>query len=221
MSMSICVCTPKQKDSGRISAKCAAHHGHNTVRDRKSGKRDDHMVFKAPNIIACLHCGQSYGMNLPAPVELVSAMSAAFIKSHRTCKKSDKGTACSHCFTFGHATAECPSTKYRGNWGSWLNGPDTGASSITICWVLSGNAFVRPSVIQGNYPYDPDDFGRCHRLLHAIPGWRPRIIEVGVLSAEWKALAENWDELERLYLEELPTGECPKLYARMRALTER
>jgi hypothetical protein len=34
----------------------------------------------------------------------------------------------------------------------------------------------------------------------------------------WKNIIDNWSELTRLYLEELPTGRAPKLYERMKAL---
>lgn len=37
--MSTCVCTPKQKDSGRYSKRCTAHHGHPSVVKPKLMKR--------------------------------------------------------------------------------------------------------------------------------------------------------------------------------------
>jgi hypothetical protein len=99
----------------------------------------------------------------------------------------------------------------------WIASGDTGLSSETIWHVLSGRPFpskhFRPSK-----PMDPADFGRCHRLLDKIPEWRARLPEVAAKYPAWSALVGAWDELTELYLEELPTGRCPKLYDRMQAL---
>lgn len=95
---------------------------------------------------------------------------------------------------------------------TWIVGPDTGISSKTIWAVMMGVVAQT-----GDYciPYDPSDFGRCHRLLQIMPEWRSRLNEVASMFPEWTPLVKNWGELEALYLEELPTGRCPKLYNRM------
>ena len=36
----------------------------------------------------------------------------------------------------------------------------------------------------------------------------------------WERLAGAWPELTAIYLEELPTGNAPKLYARIKELTD-
>ena len=69
-------------------------------------------------------------------------------------------------------------------------------------------------------PGDPDDFGRCHRLLVLIPEWRERLREVAAAYPRWRGLVENWDELTSLYLEELPTRHAPRCYKRMQELRE-
>lgn len=101
--------------------------------------------------------------------------------------------------------------------GRWLAGGDTGISSKTIWSVMTGRRIGdrhwRPDV-----PRDPDDFGRCHRLLETFPGWRWRMPEVASVHPEWSRLVAAWDELTVLYLEEFPSGRAPRLYARMRAL---
>jgi hypothetical protein len=102
---------------------------------------------------------------------------------------------------------------------AWLNGCDTGISSRAIFALMTG----RHDVARGwgtDHPHDPDDFGRCHRLLKKFPAWRARIWEMGALSSEWAQLANHWDELEALFEEEEPTGRAPKLYARMHELTQ-
>ena len=102
----------------------------------------------------------------------------------------------------------------------WLMGPDTGASSLTIFSVLTEMRTLAASRMHvgASVPYDPDDFGRCYRLLKAVPAWRERLSEVAEKYPAWAALVREWSELERLFEEESPKGRCPKLYARMKAL---
>lgn len=102
----------------------------------------------------------------------------------------------------------------------WLNGTDTGTSSRTIFSVLSARwgsialqGHSRPST-----PSDPSDFGRCHRLLERFPKWRARLHEVAERYPAWVPLVREWDALTALWLEESPTGKCPKLYSRMKEL---
>jgi hypothetical protein len=71
----------------------------------------------------------------------------------------------------------------------------------------------------GDWPWDPDDFSRCRRVLALIPGGAERLGEVAAAyqSNEWKGLAAAWPELEALWLEEENRADrrMPKLYARM------
>jgi len=96
---------------------------------------------------------------------------------------------------------------------AWLFGADTGMSSKSIFGVMTGKP-----VGEGSFPWDPDDFGRCYRLLAKFPGWRSRLSEVSQKYPAWSGLVENWDELTALYEEELPRNRAPKLYARMQEL---
>jgi hypothetical protein len=97
----------------------------------------------------------------------------------------------------------------------WVVGPDTGISSETIWKKFLG----LPLGMRQSPPLDPSDFGRCHRLLHAVPGWRARIGEMATVRS-WAGLVEAWDELEALYLEEEPSGEGPKLWRRMQQIED-
>lgn len=97
----------------------------------------------------------------------------------------------------------------------WIVGRDTGTSSKLIWSVMQ---MVEPDYTDP--PADPDDFGRCYRLLKLIPEWRPNLGLVAQQYKEWFALVREWDELTALYEEELPSGRCPKLYDRMQALIE-
>ncbi len=95
----------------------------------------------------------------------------------------------------------------------WVSGGDTGISSKAIWTHMMGGTPERWSC-----PLDPSDFGRCHRLLLLMPEWRARMPEMAKYGKWWAGLADAWDELDALYLEELPTGRCQKLYDRMHAI---
>jgi hypothetical protein len=79
---------------------------------------------------------------------------------------------------------------------------------------------VRPEAVnrRASTPKDPSDFGRCHDLLRLFPEWRARLPEVAERYPEWRSIVDVWDELAALYVEELPTGRCSKLYDAMHAL---
>ena len=104
--------------------------------------------------------------------------------------------------------------------GRWLAGGDTGISSKVIWSVMMGQPFDGGRWYHPDIPHDPSDFGRCHRLLELFPAWRARLSEVASAHPDWSGLVGAWDELTALYVEELPTGSGPKLYARMRELSD-
>jgi hypothetical protein len=96
---------------------------------------------------------------------------------------------------------------------AWLASDDTGTSSKAMCRKLCGRGNG-----ESDHPWDPADFGRCYRFLQAVPAARADLPRMAEVSPVWKRLVEHWSELEALYLEELPTGSGPKLYARMKEL---
>ena len=98
----------------------------------------------------------------------------------------------------------------------WLISQDTRLSSMTLVAHLSG---VTPAS-RVYYPADPDDLGRCIRLLALMPEYRARLPEMADVSPVWRALVEHWDELEQLYDSEAHTGRAPQCYNRMRELIE-
>jgi hypothetical protein len=77
---------------------------------------------------------------------------------------------------------------------AWICGCDTGISSRTIFAVMRG---TEPD--SADVPHDADDFGRCYRLLKAVPAWRPRLGEVAAKYPKWAGLVEHWDELTALF----------------------
>lgn len=108
---------------------------------------------------------------------------------------------------------------------AWLASDDTGLSSRFMARQLAPVADVgtvpdeRPWFDEDeHYPRDPADFGRCVRLLDAVPELRPYIDVMAGYSKQWAAIVGAWDELEALYREEYPSGKAPRLYARMEQL---
>jgi hypothetical protein len=100
---------------------------------------------------------------------------------------------------------------------AWTQCDDHGLSSDAMAYAI----FNTPHVGSANrtcHPRDPEDFGRCYRFLRAVPTASDKLDSVAKLSPTWKNIIDNWDELARLYLEELPTGSAPKLYDRMKQL---
>ncbi|MXS82249.1 hypothetical protein [Nitrosomonas oligotropha] len=78
----------------------------------------------------------------------------------------------------------------------WLLADDTGVSSIAIASKMTG----REPLYGYGVPHDQDDFGRCHRLLEAIPEFMVRIEEMAECSPQWAVLVKHWHELTQLYL---------------------
>ena len=101
----------------------------------------------------------------------------------------------------------------------WLLGCDTGTSSKTICAVMVGE---KTPYYCGDVPGDPDDFGRCYRLLKLIPTWRDRLQEVADRKKEWGPLVREWALLERMYEQERTGLGCTPnmLYKAMQELIE-
>lgn len=100
----------------------------------------------------------------------------------------------------------------------WRNRGEHGTSSETIYSAFTGTgryALRFPAV-----PRDPDDFRRCKQLLDLLPEWRANLGKVSARYPFFAPMIEKWDEIERLYLEEIESGLAPKCYAFMRPLVE-
>jgi hypothetical protein len=80
----------------------------------------------------------------------------------------------------------------------WLLSHDTGTSSKVICQVMTGSGFARHP-LEASTPRDPDDFGRCYRMLRHFPSWRARLEEVAHHYPHWRPMVEAWDELSAMY----------------------
>jgi hypothetical protein len=104
---------------------------------------------------------------------------------------------------------------------SWLLSGDTGLSSEEI---LSAALSIKIKSSWGNfcrYPLDPSDFGRCSRLLKAIPEFRKIAFpKLARRSKVWKLMIKKWDDMEKIYQEEYPSSKAPKLYELMKKIEE-
>lgn len=77
----------------------------------------------------------------------------------------------------------------------WMASGQTGTSSMCLAKIMLGELIVNVDV-----PWDSGDFGRCHRLLKAIPEWRARIpLIIDSAPKAWRGLLAAWDDLEILY----------------------
>lgn len=72
---------------------------------------------------------------------------------------------------------------------AWLQSDDVGQSSAYMASVMGG--FSRPYA----HPYDVDDFGRCHRLLIAVPEFRDKLEMMRDKSEQWAALLDCWGSI--------------------------
>jgi len=101
---------------------------------------------------------------------------------------------------------------------AWLECDDTGRASRFMAWTLMGAKAGVP-LAENDHPHDPSDLGRCLRFLEACPGIKDKLLVMGEnCGAVWRGLILQWDALEGLYREELPTGTAPKLYAIMQQI---
>jgi hypothetical protein len=195
----------------------------------KSRKRErTHVVIGPGGRFQCMHCGGSHN---PFPgnrdgVELwaMSALATAFANEHDACPKPE-APPCFFCLLPVHASDDHvnETTKAPGDWPACL---DTGVSSEAIWHHMMGRSWEPVLRQHDNHPHDPQDLGRCLRLL-AAPwaiklGWRARLGEMAAYGAAWTRLAGAWEELEGLYRVEREAGENapPQLHERMKGLLE-
>ncbi len=166
----------------------------------------------------CRRCGEHYQPTYPMPIPIMTSSTRAFTKIHATCKLKPEGLHCTLCGKTGHNPRLCPTTFAKQTLQQWRHGPDTGMSSITIWKTLRNGQPPEATDSEFGVPHDPDDFGRCSRLLAIFPEGREAITLLGQHHRVWLPFANFWEELEALYQEEAPSGNAPKLWARMREL---
>lgn len=101
----------------------------------------------------------------------------------------------------------------------WTSTGEVGLSSLTIWAVMIG---VLQLPMDVSVPLDPDDFGRCYKLLLLIPEWRDRLAEVAAKYSEWRPLVREWAPLTEMYEAALNSGArtAPEMYALMKGLIQ-
>jgi hypothetical protein len=139
----------------------------------------------------CTRCGEGLDLgSKPQRVDVALAAMRAFVKCH------------SHCKPGQHQEPAF-------NRSNWPTSRDTGTSSATIWHVFTGQR------LYGNdfdVPYDPDDFGRCYRLLKLCPEWEAQLEDVAERFPKWKRFVIKWPKLKELYEEALKTGDGNRMY---------
>jgi len=79
-------------------------------------------------------------------------------------------------------------------YSAWLASDDTGMSSLFMASTLNGGTGAQLAV-----PLDADDFGRCVRMLDAVPSFRERIGRLRSEGPVWERLVDRWNEIEAAY----------------------
>lgn len=137
----------------------------------------------------CTCCGGEFALNMPIGVQDMAKKSEAFEALHKDCKQ-----------TYVEPKADQSKTvQQKAMW--WIANGERGMSSETMWNFFMGNKNYRVC-----YPYDPDDFSRCYKLLEAVPEWKARVPELKELSKEWANLANGWDKLTAMYEENKRTN---------------
>jgi|GEM_PF-2089546 hypothetical protein len=151
----------------------------------------------------CHRCGEVFDaevvINAPFALYISSLEAVTCPKCHAGHKEVGFGGE-----RLGAPRLETPITA-RADWW-WENG-ERGTSSETIFCGCAGRGLHR-----ADYPYDPDDYRRCHRLLEIVPEWRGELARVTARWPWFKPFEDRWPEFERLWNEEVKTGKAPKLY---------
>jgi hypothetical protein len=77
---------------------------------------------------------------------------------------------------------------------AWMESDDTGLSSRYLAISLSGRCAPQLA-----WPHDSADFGRCVRMLDAVPELRGRLDLLEHAPEPWPKLWARWEEAEALY----------------------
>lgn len=83
---------------------------------------------------------------------------------------------------------------------AWLASDDTGISSKAIAMLMTGGNVGRWG---WGHPGDPDDLGRCLRLLELFPEWKPGISDMASRGPGWAGLTARWDEIAQSMTDEV------------------
>lgn len=140
------------------------------------------------NNLFCTCCGTEYVINYPCKIDEMIKTSKVFEQVHKKCKQ-----------TYVEPTVNPQlNAVQKAYW--WLANGERGMSSETM-W----HCFMDEDGFEINFPYDPDDFKRCYKLLETVPEWKNDLHKLRKLSATWSNLVDNWDKLTEMYEENIRT----------------
>jgi hypothetical protein len=88
---------------------------------------------------------------------------------------------------------------------NWLSDEDSdvGESSKCMAFTAVGN-----SSKYGWTPSDPSDFNRCLKLIKEIPEIKLSFDKISSLNKHWKSVIDNWDLLEKTFIDEVGFDWC-------------
>lgn len=155
-------------------------------------QKTDHCVMRNGHPF-CENCGESYVVNLPAPIPVVVGAWSGFIKVHENCEK-----------TWTEPSPDLTQDAViRAMW--WYDNGERGISSdtifanlVTIKGETALNKYRKRPKSEWSHPRDPSDFYRCHKLLEAVPEFREEMHRMKSVSPVWSALVDNWDKLTEM-----------------------
>lgn len=80
---------------------------------------------------------------------------------------------------------------------SWLATGERGMSSETMAFTALGQK------CEVHHPLDPADLNRCIKLVRSCPSVKERFNDIACLNAEWNTIINHWDELEKMFIDEV------------------
>jgi len=103
----------------------------------------------------------------------------------------------------------------------WTAGDDVGISSQCMAFVSCG---VKPKY--KCTPSDPADLNRCLKLVKQIPEIKDKFDQISKISNHWKSVIDNWDLLEKTFIDEVGFDWCngrraPETYKLMKELEKK
>lgn len=164
--------------------------------------------------LVCLRCGEDYQPTYPIKFNLLGALIKGVEAEHGACDPHPDGDMCVYCDGRGHVQRACLDAKVMTP-EEWWKSKDTGLSSKTIWCVMMQRRSALPDG-KAHIPHDPDDFGRCYRLMKRFPEWTANFHELTDYPA-WRPLVCHWDDLTKMYEAALTSGGSD-LLARMKEL---
>lgn len=92
----------------------------------------------------------------------------------------------------------------------WISSGEVGASSSALayhlCYSLNPSSIWTDEASAVDHPLDWSDFGRCIKMLDAIPQLRPELHVTRWMSPAWALIGKSFDRLEQSWRANVPDG---------------